>query len=323
MHKKKKKSPTWEDGLRSPTRTDSRHQARLFVFEDDDAVIKKIIKGRSPDDKTRFRQTHRVALDWLCDRINLGPARSVAGWRPVRNLCAHNSHSASSSSGSNVNSLFVQTGRNPVQVAGQLKSDVQLSRNSNCKKHYSVRSSTEKSVATLFKRLESPTLTHQPIDDANELLTSQISSEHEPKSVSALSVPCQSNFLKNPRAPWYLGSSAPKQERRSSSQHFSELGGAKDADGLRPKKVDWTKKVTGAKCVLLHGRMSKQLTSKVYVFSESVRCLGGKGQPHPHATQNIEKGSNWVFRRGSEKSRAPRHGRRTCGICDPLRKCRR
>ena len=54
-----------------------RHQARLSVFEDNDAVIKKIIKGWSPDEATRFRQTHRVAPDWFCDRINLGPGMQI------------------------------------------------------------------------------------------------------------------------------------------------------------------------------------------------------------------------------------------------------
>ena len=45
----------------------------VCLFFDNDAVIKKIIKGRSTDDQTCFRQTHRVARNWVCDRINLGP----------------------------------------------------------------------------------------------------------------------------------------------------------------------------------------------------------------------------------------------------------
>ena len=45
----------------------SRQEALLYVFEDNEAVIKMIIKGRS------LTRTHRVALDWLFDRINLDP----------------------------------------------------------------------------------------------------------------------------------------------------------------------------------------------------------------------------------------------------------
>ena len=42
----------------------------LYVFEDNGAVIKMIIKGRSTTMRHVCR-THRVALDWLFDRINL------------------------------------------------------------------------------------------------------------------------------------------------------------------------------------------------------------------------------------------------------------
>ena len=42
----------------------------LCMFEDTEAVIKMIFKGRSPTMRHVFR-THRVALDWLFDRINL------------------------------------------------------------------------------------------------------------------------------------------------------------------------------------------------------------------------------------------------------------
>ena len=48
----------------------SRKEALLFVFEDNEAVIKMIIKGRSPTMR-HVSRTHRVALDWLFDRINL------------------------------------------------------------------------------------------------------------------------------------------------------------------------------------------------------------------------------------------------------------
>ena len=46
--------------------------AMLYVFEDDEAVIKMMIKGRSPTMR-HVSWTHRVALDWLFDRINLNP----------------------------------------------------------------------------------------------------------------------------------------------------------------------------------------------------------------------------------------------------------
>ena len=44
----------------------------LYVFEDNEAVIKMIIKGRSPTMR-HVSRTHRVALDWLFDRISLDP----------------------------------------------------------------------------------------------------------------------------------------------------------------------------------------------------------------------------------------------------------
>ena len=45
-------------------------EALLYKFEDKEAVIKMIIKGRSPTMR-HVSRTHRVALDWLFDRINL------------------------------------------------------------------------------------------------------------------------------------------------------------------------------------------------------------------------------------------------------------
>ena len=50
----------------------ARQEALLSVFEDKEAVIKMIIKGRSPTMR-HVSRTHRVALDWLFDRINLDP----------------------------------------------------------------------------------------------------------------------------------------------------------------------------------------------------------------------------------------------------------
>ena len=48
----------------------SRKVALLYIFEDNEAVIKMIIKGRSPTLR-HVSRTHRVALDWLFDRINV------------------------------------------------------------------------------------------------------------------------------------------------------------------------------------------------------------------------------------------------------------
>ena len=54
-----------------PSNVQSSHQeALLYVFEDNKSVIKMIIKGRSPTMR-HVSTTHRVALDWLFDRINL------------------------------------------------------------------------------------------------------------------------------------------------------------------------------------------------------------------------------------------------------------
>ena len=57
----------------SPSNVQSSHQeALLYVFEDNEAVIKMIIKGRSPTMR-HVSRTHRVALDWLFDGINFDP----------------------------------------------------------------------------------------------------------------------------------------------------------------------------------------------------------------------------------------------------------
>ena len=50
--------------------------AMLYIFEDNEAVIKMIIKGRSPTLR-HVSRTHRVALNWLLDRINLDPKIQV------------------------------------------------------------------------------------------------------------------------------------------------------------------------------------------------------------------------------------------------------
>ena len=54
-----------------PSNVQSSHQeALLCVFEDNEAVIKMIMKGKSPTMR-HVSRTHRVALDWLFDRVNL------------------------------------------------------------------------------------------------------------------------------------------------------------------------------------------------------------------------------------------------------------
>ena len=50
----------------------SRHEALLYIFDVNEAVIKMIIKGRSPAMR-HVSRTHRDALDWLFDTINLDP----------------------------------------------------------------------------------------------------------------------------------------------------------------------------------------------------------------------------------------------------------
>ena len=56
-----------------PSNVKSSHQeALLYVFEDNSAVIKMIIKERSPTMR-HVSRTQRVALDWLFDRISLDP----------------------------------------------------------------------------------------------------------------------------------------------------------------------------------------------------------------------------------------------------------
>ena len=59
-------------GFVSSNANSSHKEAMLYIFEDNEAVIKMIIKGRSPTMR-HVSRTHRVALDWLFDRINLDP----------------------------------------------------------------------------------------------------------------------------------------------------------------------------------------------------------------------------------------------------------
>ena len=70
-HKSQKKIDVMEDNDSVLSNVQSaRQEALLYVFEDNEAVIKMIIKGRSPTMR-HVSRTHRVALDWLFDRINL------------------------------------------------------------------------------------------------------------------------------------------------------------------------------------------------------------------------------------------------------------
>ena len=73
----RKKIPGKIDGLNnvdfvSSNANSSRKEAMFYIFEDNEAVIKMIIKGRSPTMR-HVSRTHSVALDWLFDRINLDP----------------------------------------------------------------------------------------------------------------------------------------------------------------------------------------------------------------------------------------------------------
>ena len=52
--------------------TSSPCEAQLDIFEDNAAVIRMIIRGRSPMMR-HVSRTHRVASVWLFDRINLDP----------------------------------------------------------------------------------------------------------------------------------------------------------------------------------------------------------------------------------------------------------
>ena len=45
---------------------------RLVIFEDNDAVIKMCIKGRSPAMR-HVARTHRIDLDWLWERMRTDP----------------------------------------------------------------------------------------------------------------------------------------------------------------------------------------------------------------------------------------------------------
>ena len=70
-HKSQKKIDVVQDTDSVPSNVQSaRQEAFLYVYEDNEAVIKMIIEGRSPTMR-HVSRTHRAALDWLFDRINL------------------------------------------------------------------------------------------------------------------------------------------------------------------------------------------------------------------------------------------------------------
>ena len=66
----------------------SRFGAMLYTFEDNEAVIKIIINGRSPTMR-HVSRTHGVVLDWLFDRINLDPQDSNQVCRLKTPTCRH------------------------------------------------------------------------------------------------------------------------------------------------------------------------------------------------------------------------------------------
>ena len=74
--------PTNIDHIPSNT-THSGSSAMLYVFEDNEAVFKMVIKGRSPTMR-HVSRTHRVVLDWLFDMINLDPK--------IQNRCIDTKH---------------------------------------------------------------------------------------------------------------------------------------------------------------------------------------------------------------------------------------
>ena len=63
-HKSHNKIDAMQDIDSVPSNVQSaRQEALLYVFEDNEAVIKMIMKGRSPTMR-HVSRTHRVALDW-------------------------------------------------------------------------------------------------------------------------------------------------------------------------------------------------------------------------------------------------------------------
>ena len=87
-HKSQEKFNVMKDIDAVPSNVQSADQeVLLYVFEDNEAVIKMIIKGRSPTMR-HVSQTHRVALDWLFDRINLDLAKIQIKYIDTKNELA-------------------------------------------------------------------------------------------------------------------------------------------------------------------------------------------------------------------------------------------
>ena len=84
-HKSQKKINVMENIDSVPSNVQSsRQEALLYVFEDNEAVIKMIINGRSPTMR-HVSRTNRVALDWLFDRINLDSKIQIKSSTPKTN----------------------------------------------------------------------------------------------------------------------------------------------------------------------------------------------------------------------------------------------
>ena len=76
-HKSHNKIDVMKDIDAVPSNVQSARQgALLYVFEDNEAVIKMLIKGSSPRMR-HVSRTHRVALDWLFDRIYPDPKNQI------------------------------------------------------------------------------------------------------------------------------------------------------------------------------------------------------------------------------------------------------
>ena len=65
----------------------SRKEALLYIFEDNEAVIKMIIKGRSPTMR-HVSRTHRVALDWFCSIESIWTSKSKSNTLHTKNQLA-------------------------------------------------------------------------------------------------------------------------------------------------------------------------------------------------------------------------------------------
>ena len=66
----------------------SRQEAVLYVFEDNEAVIKMIIKGRSPTMR-HVSRIHRVALDWFIRSNSFGPKNQIKYIDTKNQSCRH------------------------------------------------------------------------------------------------------------------------------------------------------------------------------------------------------------------------------------------